>query len=596
MTKKLLFLFIIFSLGVTPVIAQNITLYNQFNGRFDFTFIGNTLNTTENGTGGPCTITTGSSDNLTLNPGNTIEAVFLYWAGSGTGDFEVKLNGNNITATREFHVVQTTSGRQFFSAFADVTQLIQTTGNGTYNFSDLDLTSIIADYCANGTNFGGWAMVVVYKNNAFPLNQLNVYDGLQFVPDAINITLNSLNVIDNQDARIGFLAWEGDRSIAENESLRINGNLIGNPPLNPVDNAFNGTNSFTGSTTLYNMDLDVYNIQNNIHIGDANATIQLTSDRDFVMVNAIVTKLNSQLPDATVKTNTITQVCNTRTLTIDYTVSNLNSTNFLPSGTFTTFYANGISVGTAQTTEDIPIGESRNYQITVNIPSSIPPTFNLRSIVDNNNGVANVTETNENNNVYSEEVTLWLSPKFNLPPNVTSCNEGLTRGTFDFSQQEDLIKTNTNHVVNYFESNDDAVLNLNAISNTTNYFAASTPKTIYVRIEDEHCFSITQFELLTTPCPPTVYTHFTPNGDGANDTFFIDGLRNIFLHFKLSIYNRWGILVWEGDDNSPDWDGNSNQPNIISKGNLPEGTYYYVLDLNEPTYNEPLVGYLFLNR
>jgi hypothetical protein len=26
--------------------------------------------------------------------------------------------------------------------------------------------------------------------------------------DEINITLNSLNVIDNKDARIGFVAWE----------------------------------------------------------------------------------------------------------------------------------------------------------------------------------------------------------------------------------------------------------------------------------------------------------------------------------------------------------------------------------------------------
>jgi hypothetical protein len=119
------------------------------------------------------------------------------------------------------------------------------------------------------------------------------------VPDEINITLNSLNVIDNKDARIGFVAWEGDRFISVNETLRINGNPISNLPLNPVDNAFNGTNSFTGSTSLYNMDLDVYTIQNNINIGDTSAQIQLTSGQDFVMINAIVTKLNSQLPDAT---------------------------------------------------------------------------------------------------------------------------------------------------------------------------------------------------------------------------------------------------------------------------------------------------------
>jgi hypothetical protein len=51
------------------------------------------------------------------------------------------------------------------------------------------------------------------------------------------------------------------------------------------------------------MDLDVYTIQNNINIGDTSAQIQLTSGQDFVMINAIVTKLNSQLPDATLCIN-----------------------------------------------------------------------------------------------------------------------------------------------------------------------------------------------------------------------------------------------------------------------------------------------------
>ena len=126
------------------------------------------------------------------------------------------------------------------------------------------------------------------------------------------ITLNSLNVIDNQDAKIGFVAWEGDKNIAENESLFINGNLIDNPPLNPGNNAFNGTNSFLGTDTLYNMDLDVYNIQNNINIGDTKAKIELTSSRDFVMINTIVTKLNSQLPDATIKIDKIDKTCNSK--------------------------------------------------------------------------------------------------------------------------------------------------------------------------------------------------------------------------------------------------------------------------------------------
>ena len=595
MVKKLLFSVVILILGLNTICAQNISLYNQFNGRYDFVFIGNTLNTDENGTGAPCTITTGSSDILTLNAGDTVEAAYLYWAGSGTGDFDVKLNSTNITATRQFSVIQPSSGRPFFSAFADVTALLQATGSGNYNFSELDLTAVIPDYCTNGTNFGGWAIIIVYKNSSLPLNQLNVYDGLQFVPSSIDITLNSLNVIDNLDAKIGFLAWEGDRSIAENESLRINGNIISNPPLNPADNAFNGTNSFTGSTTLYNMDLDVYNIQNNINIGDVSATIQMTSDRDFVMINSIVTKLNSQLPDATVRIDAIAQSCDNRTLIVDYTVSNLNSTNFLPAGTFITIYANNQAVGTAQTTTDIAIGDSQNYQITVTIPINIPTPFDLKFVVDDNNGVANVTETNENNNEYIQNVTLWFSPEFNMLTDLTVCSNSDGKGVFSFSDYEQLVKKNPTDVVAFFETNNDALANTNPIINTTNYIAQITPKTIYVRITNAHCFTITEFKLITEPCSIIIYNHYTPNGDGVNDSFFIENLRN-YPNFNLLIYNRWGKLVWEGSINTPDWNGKSNQAGVISKGDLPEGTYYYVLNLNDAKNTKPFVGWVFLDR
>jgi hypothetical protein len=77
------------------------------------------------------------------------------------------------------------------------------------------------------------------------------------------------------------------------------------------------------------MDLDVYTIQNNINIGDTSAQIQLTSGQDFVMINAIVTKLNSQLPMLHC-INDIALLCNSRKITIDYSVYNTNSTAIVP--------------------------------------------------------------------------------------------------------------------------------------------------------------------------------------------------------------------------------------------------------------------------
>ena len=279
--------------------GQTVELYQQFNGRFDYTAIGNTMNTVENGPFSECTILTSSSANLSLNPEDTIVAAYLYWAGSGSGDFNILLNNTPITAERTFSDALD-NVRIFFAAYANVTDIIKQQGNGTYTLSNLDLTDTIAAYCTTGTNFAGWAIAIVYENSEFPLNQVNVYDGLESVPNELTITLDNLNVLDNENAKIGFVAWEGDSSLAVTEQLSINGNVLSNPPLNPADNAFNGTNSFSNQNNLYNMDLDVYGIQNNIAIGDTSATISLNSGQDFVMINSIITVLNSQLPDATI--------------------------------------------------------------------------------------------------------------------------------------------------------------------------------------------------------------------------------------------------------------------------------------------------------
>lgn len=591
---KLLFLLLCFQATWSQ---QSITLYNQFNGRYDFTFVGNTLNENENSFQLSPTILTSSSANLNLGTGDNIEAAYLYWAGCGTGDFNIQLNGTPINATRTFsNILVQGTDYNFFSAFADVTSLVQSQGNGTYTVSDLDVSSFINYHFENRTNFAGWAMVIIYKNNALPLNQLNIYDGLQVVSIAQNfldVSLNALNVIDNADAKIGFVAWEGDSGLEVNETLRINGNIISNPPLNPATNAFNSTNSITNSNQLYNMDLDVYNIQNNINIGDTSALIQLTSGQDYVMINAIVTKLNSQLPDATIEIEEIIPVaCNSREITINYEAFNVNATANLNPNTPITFYANGIAIGTTFTQNTIPIGGSETGSITLTIPPSIPLSFTLTVVIDDiGNGTGVVTEIIENNNNFSLEVSLLTAPAYNQPENQTSCNLGFTSGIFDFSSYENEIKTNPLHIVTFHETQQDAQNNTNSIVNTNHYEATTTPKTIWVRIENENgCYSITSFLLLTKNCPPIIYNAVSPNNDGLNDLFFIKGLRNIFLNFHLEVYNRWGRLLWTGNNNTPDWNGKAE--NSIDGERVPSGTYYYILHLNDPDYPDALTGYL----
>lgn len=590
---------LLIALAPTYLVGQNVALLDQFNGRFDFTFVGNTLNGNENSYMTVAEINTSSSATLALNPNDIVEKAYLYWAGCGPGDFEIQLNNTIITPERTFQHLRTANGipLEFFSAFSDITSFVQSTGNGTYTLSDLDLNPWINYYFQNRTNFGGWAIVVVYRNNTLPYNQINVYDGLQAVPNNISIVLNSLNVVDNQNAKIGFLAWEGDENIQVNETLSINSISLQNLPLNPVNNAFNGTNSITNNDSMYNMDLDIYDIQNTIQIGDTSATIQLGSGQDFVMINTIVTKLNSQVPDAQIAIDDVAVRCNSREIIVNYTASNFQSTKALPPNVPIAIYVNDVLLTTTQTQNQIDVNGIEAGTIILQIPDAIQSPFDISFVIDDNGlGQGVIIEIDEENNLALQNTSFFTSEPLQPLADVTSCNQGSGSGTFDFSNYENTAKQNPTDIVTFYTSLEDLVGNSNSISNISNFGVSTTPTPIFVKVDNGNCFQSTSFLLKTVKCPPIIYNFVSANNDGVNDTFTIDGLRNVFFDFNLEIYNRWGQLVWLGNNTTPDWDGKATKGIIINSSEITNGTYFYSLELNDKDYPQPFYGYLFLSQ
>jgi gliding motility-associated-like protein len=63
---------------------------------------------------------------------------------------------------------------------------------------------------------------------------------------------------------------------------------------------------------------------------------------------------------------------------------------------------------------------------------------------------------------------------------------------------------------------------------------------------------------------------FTPNGDGANDLFIPFPYRFV-ERIELSVFNRWGQLVFETTDPDIRWDGTGLKGNALS-----DGVYHYV--------------------
>ncbi len=77
----------------------------------------------------------------------------------------------------------------------------------------------------------------------------------------------------------------------------------------------------------------------------------------------------------------------------------------------------------------------------------------------------------------------------------------------------------------------------------------------------------------------------TPNGDGRNDNFRIPGISK-YPGSHLTVYNRWGNLVYQNKNYDNTWDGNG----------LREGVYYYILELNTPQGFRVLKGWIELLR
>ena len=594
--------------------GQDITLYQQFNGRINYTAIGNTLNAFENNIVREfCETLPSSSANLNIPNNANIVAAYLYWAGSGTGDQEVSLNDIQITSDETYLVNYEdpfNGTLTYFSCFADITDLITNSGNITYTLSNLDISNTLATnsgYCSNRTNFAGWSMYVIYEEASLPINQVSLFQGLEIINRVVQektIVIDNLNVLDNDGAKIGFLAWEGDSNLNYGETLQINGNLISNPPLNPADNAFNGTNSFTNSSTFYNGDLDVYNIQDNIEIGDTSVEIKLTTGAtddsgifraDLIILNNIITVLNSQLPDATVTLNNFNIPCYSKTIDLNYTIYNINSTEVLPENTPIAFYANNQLIAQSTTQNEIIIDGFENGNISLTIPNNIPDNFNLTIVVDdigNGNGI--VIELNETNNIITENIQLIPLPEIIELEAMLNCDIGFNSAFFNLTNQLEFVEYSDINTISFYEEFEELLNNENIILNPENYQSINSPQTVYIKHENEDCSEIYQFNLLTENCPPVIPQGFSPNNDTINDWFNIQGLYDIFEEHELQIYNRYGTLIFVGN-NTKRWEGKANRGLNNQDKLLPVGTYFYVLNLNDNNY-KIRTGWVYLNR
>ncbi len=96
-------------------------------------------------------------------------------------------------------------------------------------------------------------------------------------------------------------------------------------------------------------------------------------------------------------------------------------------------------------------------------------------------------------------------------------------------------------------------------------------------------------------CRMKIADAFSPNGDGKNDEWIIQGIEN-YPENKVTIFNRWGNKIFEidgYDNNSRVWRGEINT-NSGSDKNASYSTYYFIIDLKDGS--KPIAGNILLSR
>jgi gliding motility-associated-like protein len=110
----------------------------------------------------------------------------------------------------------------------------------------------------------------------------------------------------------------------------------------------------------------------------------------------------------------------------------------------------------------------------------------------------------------------------------------------------------------------------------------NTMKRIYVRVSDGMAFSELKQRVIKINSSVTgldIPTAFTPNSDGANDTWRILAPTDIsgsdFADAEVKVYDKRGTMVFDTNGLGSTWDG------TYQGKQLPVDTYYYTIDLKQ---------------
>ena len=199
-----------------------------------------------------------------------------------------------------------------YQRFADVTSIVQSTGNGVYWGANVTAATGVDRYA-------GWALTVVYSAPGLPLRNLTVFDGFNVVgqgtPQSVTVSGFLAPKSGTVDAQLTMVAYEGDLSLTGDYTLLNSTQLA--TPLSPGSNFFNSTNDLNGTsvttrTPAYRnmLGYDIKNLGASGAIPNSatSATFTFSSNGDVYYPGVVGLAINLYAPDFTASAKSVVDV------------------------------------------------------------------------------------------------------------------------------------------------------------------------------------------------------------------------------------------------------------------------------------------------
>lgn len=264
-----------------------------------------------------------SSDSLALASCSEISWAGLFWGGEMTNaganyatrnQCKIKVNNGSYTSLTADALLDNAYGFDTYHCYKDVTSIVKAAGaNARFTVANVAVR-------VGGTNrFGGWTIVVVYKNDLQPMRTISVFNGLSNVSAANPITDISVSGFKTPSSgavtfEVGAVSYDGDRNLIGDQIQFMGAGSYVNisDAANNSNDIFNSTLSYNGLakntpflnpayTNTLGYDADIYVPDNTAlnYIGNnaTSATLRLTTSGETYLTQVVTMAIDVAEPE-----------------------------------------------------------------------------------------------------------------------------------------------------------------------------------------------------------------------------------------------------------------------------------------------------------